>query len=176
MIHPHVDYWRSRTSSPYRILVPIWIAMWIVLALLTSPWRRAALYNTSWTWFPAALLFAAGFCLYFLSGLHFSQRQLMGIPELQPNQRDQRLVTTGIRAHVRHPVYLAHLCEMLAWSIGSGLADCYVLTALAIATGAIMVRMEDAELEKRFGAEYVAYRKRVPALLPRFRIRSSAPR
>ena len=28
--------------------------------------------------------------------------------------RDQRLVTSGIRARVRHPVYLAHLCEMLA--------------------------------------------------------------
>jgi protein-S-isoprenylcysteine O-methyltransferase Ste14 len=27
--------------------------------------------------------------------------------------------------------------------------------------------MEDAELEKRFGKEYVDYRMRVPALLPR---------
>jgi protein-S-isoprenylcysteine O-methyltransferase Ste14 len=167
MIHPHVGYWRSRTNSPYRTLVPAWLAMWIVLALLTSPWRRIALYNTPWTWLPAAVFFAAGFRLYFLSGLHFSQRQLMGIPELQLNHRDQRLVTTGIRAHVRHPVYLAHLCEMLASSIGSGLAVCYVLTVLAIATGAIMIRLEDAELEKRFGSEYTAYRKCVPAVIPR---------
>ncbi len=141
--------------------------MWIVLALLTSPWRGTALYNSAWTWFPAALFFCAGFRLYFLSGLHFSHRQLMGIPELQPNHRDQRLVTTGIRAHVRHPVYLAHLCEMLAWSIGSGLAVSYVLTAFAVATGTIMIRLEDAELEKRFGLEYAAYRQRVPAVIPR---------
>jgi protein-S-isoprenylcysteine O-methyltransferase Ste14 len=37
----------------------------------------------------------------------------------------------------------------------------------AIITGAIMIRLEDAELEKRFGEEYSQYRKRVPALLPR---------
>ena len=76
-------------------------------------------------------------------------------------------MTTGIRAHVRHPVYLGHLCEMLAWSIGTGLVVCWLLTALAVATGAVMIRMEDAELEKRFGEEYAAYRKRVPTVLPR---------
>ena len=89
------------------------------------------------------------------------------MPEVFPDHREQRLVTTGIRAHVRHPVYLGHLCEMLAWSIGTGLVVCWLLTALAVATGAVMIRMEDAELEKRFGEEYAAYRKRVPTVLPR---------
>ena len=56
---------------------------------------------------------------------------------------------------------------MLAWSVGTGLVACWALTALAIATGAVMIRMEDAELERRFGQEYAAYRERVPALLPK---------
>jgi len=30
-----------------------------------------------------------------------------------------------------------------------------------------MIRMEDAELEKRFGDSFRAYRKSVPAVLPR---------
>ena len=171
MIHPGVDYWRRRPRSPYLTLVPIWIAMWLVLALLTFPWRMAALYGTPWAWLPALLLFAAGFRLYFLSGLHFTQRQLMGIPEILPNHHDQRLVTTGIRARIRHPVYAAHLCEMLAWTAGSGLVVCYGLTIFAVLTGAVMIQMEDAELEKRFGADYTRYRERVPALLPRLRMR-----
>jgi protein-S-isoprenylcysteine O-methyltransferase Ste14 len=176
LIHPHVVYWRSRKSSPYRILVPAWIAMWTVLALATWNWRETALYATPWAWLPAAALFAIGFRIYFLSGPQFTAQQLGGFPELLPAHRDQRLVTTGLRAHIRHPVYLAHLCEMLAWSIGSGLAICYVLAALAIVTGAIMIRLEDAELEKRFGAEYVAYRERVPAVLPRLPMNSSPPK
>ena len=74
-----------------------------------------------------------------------------------------------MRARVRHPVYLAHLCEMLAWSIGTGLLVCWLLTGFAIVTGAAMIRMEDAELEERFGEQFRDYRSRVPALLPRFR-------
>jgi protein-S-isoprenylcysteine O-methyltransferase Ste14 len=79
-------------------------------------------------------------------------------------------MTSGIRSRVRHPIYLGHLCEMLAWSLGTGLAVCWLLTALAIATGAVMIRMEDAELEKRFGQEYASYRQRVHAVLPKLRL------
>ncbi len=84
-----------------------------------------------------------------------------------PGHREQRLVTSGIRAHIRHPVYLGHLCEMLAWSVGTGLAVCYGLTAFALVTGAIMIRLEDRELEQRFGEAYREYRRKVPAVLPR---------
>jgi protein-S-isoprenylcysteine O-methyltransferase Ste14 len=76
-------------------------------------------------------------------------------------------MTGGIRSRVRHPVYLGHLCEMLAWSVGTGLLVCWLLTAFAVLTGAVMIRMEDAELEERFGAVYVSYRQRVHAILPK---------
>ena len=112
-------------------------------------------------------MFFAGFWLYAQSGKHFSAKQLGGLPEVTSGREEKRLVTAGIRAYVRHPVYLAHLCEMLAWSLGTGLAVCYGLMAFAVFTGAAMIRMEDAELEKRFGAEFAGYRARVPALLPR---------
>ncbi len=105
--------------------------------------------------------------LYSQSGRNFSAQQLGGIPEVHGRSREQRLVTDGIRSRVRHPVYLAHLCEMLAWSLGTGLAVCWGLTAFAVLTGAVMIRLEDAELEKRFGAEYRDYESNVPAILPR---------
>jgi len=169
MVHPFADRWRARERSPYRILLPAWIAMWIIVALITSPWRRTVLYHTYWTWIPALVLFAVGFYLYSQSIGSFSAKQLGGIPEVHGRNREQRLVTTGIRSRLRHPVYLAHLCEMLAWSLGTGLLVCWGLTAFAAGTGALMLRMEDAELEKRFGADYARYRERVPALLPRLR-------
>lgn len=170
MIHPGAHRWRTRQASPFRILVPAWIAMWIIIAALTTPWRRAVVYSTPWTWLPAALLFAAGIIIYSSSGAHFSWRQLGGLPELRSGNDDQRLVTTGIRSRVRHPIYLGHLFEMLAWSVGTGLAICWLLTAFAITTGAVMIRMEDAELEKRFGAEFISYRRTVDAVFPKRRI------
>jgi protein-S-isoprenylcysteine O-methyltransferase Ste14 len=170
MVHPRAHRWRAREASPFRVLIPAWIVMWIGMAALTGPWRTVALYSTPWTWVPAALLFAAGIFIYRSAGTHFSWSQLGGLPEVRAGNTGnevQRLVTTGIRSRVRHPIYLAHLCEMLAWSAGTGLAVCWLLTAFAIATGAVMIRLEDAELEGRFGAQYTAYRDRVPAVLPR---------
>jgi len=141
--------------------------MWAGLGALTGPWRRVALYATPLSWIPAALLFAAGIFIYSRAGAHFSWSQLGGLPEVHGRNRDQRLATAGIRSRVRHPVYLGHLCEMLAWSIGTGLVVCWLLTLFAIITGAVMIRLEDAELARRFGAEYEAYRTRVPAVVPR---------
>jgi len=43
------------------------------------------------------------------------------------------------------------------------------LAAFVIAMGAVMIQIETAELEKRFGELYAAYRERVPPVLPRVR-------
>jgi protein-S-isoprenylcysteine O-methyltransferase Ste14 len=168
MVHPRAQGWRRRNGSPFRVLVPAWIVMWFGMGAMTEPWRRVALYTSWWSWIPAAGLFAAGIYLYSHAGTHFTWAQLGGLPEVRVGRHDNRLIITGIRAHVRHPVYLAHLCEMLAWSIGTGLVACWILTAFAIATGAVMIRMEDAELEARFGEEFRVYRKDVSSVLPRF--------
>ncbi len=170
MVHPRAERWRSRGGSPFRLLVPAWVTMWIGMGCLTGLWRHVRLYSTPWSWLPAAALFAVGIFLYSQSGAHFSWRQLGGLPEVLPNQREQRLVTTGIRSRVRHPVYLGHLCEMVAWSLGTGLVVCWSLTAFAVITGAVMIRMEEAELEKRFGTEYSRYQRSVPAVLPRMHL------
>jgi protein-S-isoprenylcysteine O-methyltransferase Ste14 len=167
VIHPRVEYWRSRRRSPYRLLIPLWIAMWIVLGAITAPWRNLSLYSTMWTWIPAAFLFAVGVWIYRRSATDFSRSQFGGLPEVMPGHREQQLVTSGIRARVRHPVYLAHLCEMLALSMGTGLAVCYALTAFAVVSGLVMIRLEDRELEQRFGDQYRRYQSHTPAILPR---------
>jgi protein-S-isoprenylcysteine O-methyltransferase Ste14 len=141
--------------------------MWVGLAVLTGAWRSVRVYETAWTWAPALLLFSLGILLYIQSGAHFSWAQLGGLPEVRPGHHDARLITTGLRSKVRHPVYLAHLCELIAWSLGSGLLVCWLLTGFAILTGAVMIQMEDAELQKRFGEQFRSYRSAVPALFPR---------
>ena len=162
MVHPRAHRWRENERSPFRVLVPAWIVMWIGIGALTGPWRAVAIYSTPWSWIPAAMLFAAGIFTYSQCGsplqLGATRRPARSSPQRRSRgSHDQRLVTTGIRARVRHPVYLGHLCEMLAWSLGTGLVVCWLLTAFAIVTGAVMIRMEDAELEKRFGDEFSEY-------------------
>jgi protein-S-isoprenylcysteine O-methyltransferase Ste14 len=169
MIHPFAERWRGRQRSPYRTVIPLWILMWVIMAVATFPWRTVLLYSHGLAWVVSGLLFITGIELYIRSRVEFSPAQLGGVPEIRASHPDQRLVTSGIRSRVRHPVYVAHLCEMLAWSIGTGLAVCFGLTGFAIITGGVMIRLEEAELEKRFGEPYRQYRERVPAIVPRLR-------
>jgi len=170
LIHPRAKHWRSSPQSPYKILLPLWIAMWIIFGAITAPWRHIVLYQNKWIWIPAVLLFCAGVTLYKLSHTHFSLQQLGGLPEIIGGHGQQKLITTGIRARLRHPVYLGHLCEMLAWTVGTGLAVCWALTAWAIVSGTIMIKLEDRELEERFGEEYRAYQASVPSIAPKVKL------
>jgi len=143
--------------------------MMCVVLGITAPFRTFTLYQSGWAWVIAAFMFALGIWLYKMGAASFSLKQLQGQPEISRQKEEQGLVTSGIHARVRHPFYLAHFCEMLAWSIGTGLVVCFSLTTLSILTGAILIRSEDLELEQRFGDSYRAYRKSVPAILPKFR-------
>jgi protein-S-isoprenylcysteine O-methyltransferase Ste14 len=91
---------------------------------------------------------------------------VLGRSELEPDRHEQRLVTTGIRARIRHPYYLAHLFELTGWTIGSGLVVCFALLLLAVITGYAMIHAEERELEQRFGESYRAYRARSSAMFP----------
>ncbi len=173
LVHPHVEWWRARRARLVTV-GPLWILMWIVAGAITWRWRLVALYTTPWMWIPAAVLFLTGFWVYWQAHKNFSMDQALGRSELEPGRHEQQLNTRGIRARIRHPYYLGHLCELLGWTIGSGLIVLYVLLVIAIATGAIMIRAEERELETRFGEAYRDYRRRVPAMVPR--LRTSTPR
>ena len=167
LVHPRAYYWRARHRSPYRVLLPGWAAMWIALALLTRPWRHVRLYDASWPWAPAIALFALGLFIYSRARRGFSGTMLSGQAELQVQRHTQTLVTGGIRDRVRHPIYLGHLVELAAWAAGTGLAVVYALLVFALLTGWFMIRLEDRELEQRFGEPYREYKRRVPAIVPR---------
>jgi protein-S-isoprenylcysteine O-methyltransferase Ste14 len=167
LVHPHIDFWRARNVR-LSMVGPLWMALWLIVGALTWPWRTLALYRTGWAWIPAAALILAGILIYTRARHDFSADQALGRSELEPNRHEQRLNTAGIRARVRHPYYLGHLCELLGWALGTGLIVLYALLIFAVITGALMVAAEERELESRFGQAYRDYKQRVPAILPRY--------
>src|SRR5207245_10063555 len=80
-IHPRAKYWRSRRRSPYRVLLPLWIAMCIAAGLVTATWRHVVLFSSLWPWVPAVFLFGVGFCLYSKYGKDFSFQHHGETPE-----------------------------------------------------------------------------------------------
>ena len=163
-IHPFAERWRSRKGKVYPIIGGIWLALIVLLGAATWPRHAETLYSTPWSLLVAAVLFGSGIFIYRRIGNDFGGDRLIGRSEVQPEQYEQRLITTGVHSRMRNPIYLAHLCILTAWTIGSGLLVLFALWAFAIITGIFMIRTEDAELEKRFGDQYREYRKRVGAI------------
>jgi len=81
---------------------------------------------------------------------------------------DHSLITTGPYSMVRHPIYTG----MFGLMVATGLANTSwlsLLAAIGIASVGTVIRLrqEEALLRDAFGAEYDAYRNRVPAFIPR---------
>jgi len=172
VVHPFIERWRRHGRWAYAWIMPIWSAFIAAALLLVWPFRFARWYASWWMWAPAALFFLLGFSIYSAAFRSFARAQVSGLAELEPHRHRQELVTSGIRARVRHPIYLGHLCEISAWCLGTGLVPLYALAAFAILTGGLMIRIEDRELEARFGEASRAYRRKVPAVIPRVRSNS----
>jgi len=152
--------------SPFRILLPLWILLWIVTGIATWPWHTVQLYSAPWSWIVAALLFLVSISVYRRIRTNLGAHIFLGSAELRPQDDEQKLVTTGMYAHVRHPIYLAHFCMLVACAVGSGLLVNYCLLASAVLTGTAMIAMEERELEKRFGEEFCEYRKSTSGIIP----------
>jgi protein-S-isoprenylcysteine O-methyltransferase Ste14 len=168
VVHPFIDRWRKRGRRAYALILPFWGFFIAITFLILWPHRFEHLYANWFAWVPAVTLFCIGFSVYSEAFQHFDRVQVSGLAELEPSRHRQELVTMGIRSRVRHPIYLGHLCEILGWCMGTGLIALYGLAAFAIVTGWVMIRIEDRELEARFGEQYRAYRQKVPAVIPRF--------
>lgn len=84
----------------------------------------------------------------------------------------ERLVTDGIYAHTRNPMYLGHMIYLtgLALVTRSPVAIGYL--AHAVPWFNARAQADEARLAARFGADYVAYRDDVPRWIPRATIRA----
>ena len=78
-----------------------------------------------------------------------------------------KLVTGGIYAYTRNPLYLSVTIIFLGWFFALRLTPAAILTILFFVHFLLVAKWEERELGERFGREYEEYRKRVPFLVPR---------
>ncbi len=85
-----------------------------------------------------------------------------------PRRPPRELVTTGPFARVRNPLILAWGATVLGIGIAMNWTGLLVLLLpVAIVIHLYVVHHEEPILARRFGAEYEAYRARVPRWIPR---------
>lgn len=74
----------------------------------------------------------------------------------------QELVTNGIFALVRHPQYLAYMLLAVGFSFLSNHWLLYVLAVGSVVFFVLQTRIEDEELEAKYGEEFDIYAAHVP--------------
>jgi protein-S-isoprenylcysteine O-methyltransferase Ste14 len=80
--------------------------------------------------------------------------------------KEQDLVTSGVYAVIRHPLYLSGLLILAGTNIYFGSSWSWFGALLALIVILIRVPIEERRLVERFGQEYIAYQKRTKAILP----------
>lgn len=178
LIHPFVGYWR--TVGPlrtYLVVGPVSLLMLGALLRWSGPVAGTDL-GENWA------LFYAGLILWGSSALmerrirrHLDFRTLAGVPELRPTTDESAppvLLDQGMYAMVRHPRYVSVFLGVLGWSMMSNHGTSYAVAAALVPGILLLIRMEERELEDRFGQAYLDYKGRVPGLIPR--TRRGAPR
>ena len=142
-------------------LVPWWLTRWRVGGAVL-PGALGGVQRVA-----GAVLLAAGAAVLVHAFARFVAEG-RGTPA--PPAPTARLVVGGLYRHVRNPMYLALVAAIAgqALLLGQAVLLGYALP-VAAAVAAFVHAYEQPTLSRRFGAEYEAYRRHVPAWWPRLR-------
>jgi protein-S-isoprenylcysteine O-methyltransferase Ste14 len=95
---------------------------------------------------------------------------LEGLGTPAPVASPERLVVGGLYRYVRNPMYLAVLLTIVGEALVLLQPVLLVYAAVVgVAMASFVYGYEEPTLSARFGAEYDAYRRAVPAWWPRLR-------
>jgi len=140
----------------------------IVAVLL--PWALTGWQSRS----PSAPLQVAGLVLVLAGSavlLHaFARFVVEGLGTPAPVAPTERLVVGGLYRHVRNPMYIAVAATIVGQALILGRPGLLVYAAaFGVVVGAFVHGYEEPTLAARYGEQYEAYRRAVPAWWPRRR-------
>lgn len=173
-----IFYKAARSSSQIRtLLTPVGLLFFLTLValfivgslqvdkLFGLPKLLATPVNT----ILSVPILALGLFLVLWSNLHFIKVKGTPVPFNPP----PKLVTTGPYAHVRNPMLTGVF--ILFFGLGvlfRSFSLVLIFTPLFVLLNVLELKtVEESELEKRLGKEYLEYKKRVPMFIPRLKLR-----
>lgn len=149
--------WFVVVGGTFGILLPWWLGDWRFRHPLPY-WEVVRVVGV--------LLICVGLVPLVQSFVDFFKADGTPIPVASP----PRLVVSGYYRYVRNPIYVGFLIILIGQTLLFGTRGMLEYTIIAWCVGALGARLyEEPRLTRRFGAEYEAYRRAVPAWLPRLR-------
>jgi protein-S-isoprenylcysteine O-methyltransferase Ste14 len=169
LIHPWASRWRR--LGAFRTYLIVLLAM-IGLATLLYWFRKPLLgtdLGTHWILIVVGLIF--GLASLPIERAYWKQMDfatLAGVPELS-GVGSSKLRRDGAYGVIRHPRYASAGLGVIGTMILTNYTGIYLLAALLIPLGCLLIALEERELIARFGEDYRAYQREVPGFIPRRR-------
>lgn len=172
VIHPLAPFWRRAGPwAAYLTATAVSVAFVVALALAWQGILGRDL-GTSWLVFSGGVaLYGASAWLSFLTRKHLKLSVFVGLPEVSRRRAPGLLLQDGIYGVIRHPRYASVLLGTFGFAMVVNHVGGYAVVLAADLVLLVLIPLEEQELIGRFGAAYMDYRRRVPALIPRKRAR-----
>jgi protein-S-isoprenylcysteine O-methyltransferase Ste14 len=113
---------------------------------------------------PSSPVFKIAGGLFLLVGVVM---RILAFKELWCTYRIDHLVTSGIYAKTRNPIYLAFILIIFGLAFLSRRLLAFLWFAASVLIFWWAAKKEESDLERTFGEEYQRYREQVPILLPK---------
>lgn len=142
------------------ILIPVGLTL-----LLHLPWYLSFIY-------PFGIIAGA---VLIISGVWITYR---GIKDLKLRysytgyEREDTLVTTGIYAYTRNPIYFGATIMILGWFLVFPFTFILIATLMFSILFYITAKSEEKQLSQKFGREYTKYKREIPLFIPYPKFRS----
>jgi protein-S-isoprenylcysteine O-methyltransferase Ste14 len=161
--------WKVKT-----LLTPVGFLFYLAvisLLVIISLWLDRTLhfpqiFPSSFTLTPSIIITSIGLLLMLWSAVQFLRARGTPVPFNPP----PKLVTTGLYKYVRNPMMTGQYIFLFGVGIFfNSISLIFIFTPAFIIITIIMLKfIEEPELKKRLGSDYIEYKKRVPMFFPKF--------
>jgi len=182
-----MDIWDRCAESVYRVATggrrrrilatPLLGAFYLGLVVLfvfasfwVDKWLPFLHFDSTWWSLGLSVLLLVPACLIMVwPVMQFFRARGTPVPLNPP----KKLITTGLYAYARNPMILGLFLLMFGLGVLFGsLSLILIFTPLFILLNVLYVKaVEEKEMEKKFGEEYLEYKKKVPMFIPRLKKR-----
>ena len=142
------------------VFASFWLDKWLTFLHFDSTW---------WSLGLSIPLLTLGFVIMEWPVAAFLRTRGTPVPLNPP----PKLITTGLYAYIRNPMLTGLFLLMLGLGVLFGsLSLIFIFTPLFILINILYLKaVEEKEMEKKFGDEYLEYKKKVPMFIPRLKKR-----
>jgi protein-S-isoprenylcysteine O-methyltransferase Ste14 len=147
------------------LLFLCFLALFYIAAIFTDKWLNLpSISHLPWTLIPALILLVPGVILVLWTWIQFIRARGTPVPLNPPRE----LITSGLYAYSRNPMLLGIFLIFFGSGIWMGSLSLTVFyTPLVILVFYFQItKIEEKEMELKFGQSYLEYKKKVPLFFP----------